>query len=118
LSIVRINEFQFADNLALYAVDLTMFELAGRKFVKVGSQFGLTMSIPKTKGLAIGVINESDISPVEVGSGMIEMVRNFTYLGSNLSSDCEATCEVKCWIAKASKAIYFLVVRYLLILYY
>jgi len=29
---------------------------------------------------------------------------NFTYLGSNLSSDGEATCEVKCWIAKASKA--------------
>ena len=32
------------------------------------------------------------------------MVKNFTYLGSNLSSDCEATCEVKCRLARASKA--------------
>ena len=35
---------------------------------------------------------------------MVEMVKNFTYLGSNLSSDCEATCEVKCRLARASKA--------------
>jgi len=50
----------------------------------------------------MGAINEGDISPVEVGSGMIEMVKNFTYMVSNLLSDCEATCEVKCWIDKAS----------------
>jgi len=58
------------------------------------------MSIPKTKGLAVGTVSDGDVSPVEVGSGMVEMVKGFTYLGSNLSSDCEATCEVKC---KASK---------------
>ena len=61
---VRINESQFADDLALYAVDCTMFEPAGRKFVLVGSQFGLTVSIPKTKGLAMGAINEGDVSPI------------------------------------------------------
>ena len=54
------------------------------------------MSILKTKGLALGTVNEGDIFPEEVGSGIIEMVKNFTYLGSNLSSDCEATCEAKC----------------------
>jgi len=68
------------------------------------------------------VISEGDVSPMEVGSGMIEMVKNFTYLCSNLSSGCEATCEVKCWITKASKVLvplkyqYFLNVNYLLIL--
>jgi len=104
LSRIRISESQFADDLALYAVDRAMFESAGRKFVYVGNQFGLTVSIPKTKGLAMGAINEGDFSPVEVGSGIVGMVKTFTYLGSNLSSDCEATCEVKCWIAKASNA--------------
>jgi len=49
------------------------------------------VSILKTKGLALGTINEGDIFPEEVGSGIIEMGKNFTYLGSNLSSDCEAT---------------------------
>jgi len=52
----------------------------------------------------VGAVSEGDVSPVEVGSGMVEMVKDFTCLGSNLSSDCEATCEVKCRITKASKA--------------
>jgi len=51
LSRAKINESQFADDLALYALDRGVFESAGRKFVEVGSQFGLTVSIPKTKGL-------------------------------------------------------------------
>ena len=62
----------------------------------------MTASIPKTMRLVMGAINECNVSPVDVGSGMIEMVKNFTNLGSNLLSDCEAICEVRCWIAKAS----------------
>ena len=50
------------------------------------------------------VLSEGDISPVEVEGGVIEMVKDFVYLGSNLSVDGEATCEVKCRIAKASRA--------------
>ena len=93
---VRISESQFADDLALYAVDHAMFESAGRKFVHIGNQ---AVSILKIKGLAMGAINEGDVSPVEVGSGMVEIFKTFTYLGSNLSSDCEGTSEVKCLIA-------------------
>jgi len=44
-----------------------MFESAGRKFVQVGSQFGLTVSIPKTKGVAVDAVSEGDVSPMEVG---------------------------------------------------
>ena len=87
LSRVHNSESQFAYDLALYVVYCTMFESAGRKFVQVGSQFGLTVSILKTKGLAMGATSEGNASPVEVGSGMIEMVKNFMYLGSNLSSN-------------------------------
>ena len=36
---VCISESQFADDLALYAVDRAIFESAGRKFVQVGSQW-------------------------------------------------------------------------------
>ena len=59
---------------------------------------------------------------MEVGSGMVEIFKTFTYLGSNLSSDCEGTCQVKCQIAKASKAFgalripIFLIVNYLFII--
>ena len=82
---VRISEFQFADDLAFYAVHRIMFESGGRSLFR----FSLTVSILKTKGPVMGAINEVIFSPVEVKSGMIE--KNFTYLGSNLSSDCEAT---------------------------
>jgi len=33
---VHVSESQFADNLALYAVNRALFESAGRKFVQVG----------------------------------------------------------------------------------
>ena len=67
----------------------------------MGGHFGLTISIPKTKGPAMGVASEGDVSSVEVE--MIEMVKDFTYLGLNLSSDGETTCEVNCRIAETSK---------------
>ena len=39
----------------------TTLESTGRKFVQVGSYFGLTVSIPKTYGLAMGaVMSEGD----------------------------------------------------------
>jgi len=61
LSRVHISESQFADNLALYAVDRATFESAGRKFVQVGNQFGLTVCILKTKGQAMNAISEGDV---------------------------------------------------------
>jgi len=92
LSTVHVSESQVAGNLVLHADDRTTFESAGKKFIQVGSQFGFTVSI---KGL---VMDAGEISPrpavVRSGHGMIEMAKNFTYLSSNLSSNCEAMCEV------------------------
>ena len=69
----QISESQFADDLALYAVDRGVFKSAERKFVEVESQFGLMVSTPKTKGLAMGAVCENDGSPVDVGAGMVEI---------------------------------------------
>lgn len=63
--------------------------------VKVASYFGLTVSLPKTKGLAVGAaVSEVDISPVVVEGGEIEMAEGFTYLGSKLLADGEVTARV------------------------
>ena len=73
--------------------------------IEVTSYFGLTVSLPKTKGLAVGAaVSEVDVSPVVVEGGEIDMVEGFTYVGSKLSADGEVTAEVNCQIAKASKA--------------
>jgi len=41
---------------------------------------------------------------VKVTGDEIEMVKDFTYLGSKLSCEGESTAEISCHIAKASKA--------------
>ena len=45
---------------------------------------------------------------------MIKMVKNFTYFGSNLPSDQEVTCEVKCQASKAFGALIILIFNYLI----
>ena len=51
----HVTESQFTDDLALSAVTRTTFESASMSFVEVASYFGLTVSFPKTKGLAVGL---------------------------------------------------------------
>ena len=60
---VQVTESQFADDLALYAVTCTAFESVCKRFVQVASFYGLTVSLPKTKGLAVGAaVGEGDDS--------------------------------------------------------
>ena len=102
---VHVTESQFADDLAMYTVTRTAFVSAGERFVRLASCFGLAVSLPKTKGLAVGsALSEDDVSPVLVDGGEIEMVEEFTYPGSKLSCDGEISPEVSCRIARASKA--------------
>jgi len=51
---VQVTESQFADDLALYTVTRAALESADGRFVDVASCCGLTVSLVKTKGLAIG----------------------------------------------------------------
>jgi len=48
-------------------------------------------------------LSEDDVSPVLVDGGQIEMLQEFTYLGSKLSYDGEIASEVSCHLARASK---------------
>ena len=50
---VNVSESQFADDAALYAVTWAASESVGRSFVHVASQYGLTVSLSKIKGLVI-----------------------------------------------------------------
>ena len=46
----------------------------------------------------------TDTLPVQLIDGQIEIVRNFTYLGSNITDSGEVSDEVKCRISKAARA--------------
>ena len=66
---------------------------------------GLTVSTEKTKGMVVGEgLNESDVRPVQVEGGSVDVVQDFTYLGANISRDGEITSEVTRRIARAARA--------------
>ena len=106
LSEMRVTESQFADDVALYATSRGSFESVATEFVKVASEWGLTVSTEKTKGMVGGEgLNESDIRPVQVEGGSVDLVQDFTYLGANILRDEKITSEVTGRIARAVRAL-------------
>ena len=100
-----LRECQFADDGALLASSRTGIERAIREYQITCSQFGLTVSLPKTKHMVSGrqVVRE-DREPIEVAGGEIEGVEEFPYLGSVITASGKIDAEVETRIAKASRA--------------
>ena len=98
-------ECQFADDAALLATTKSGAELATIEYVRVTGDFGLTLSIPKTKVMAVGrIVTEEDKQPLNLGDNEIESVDVFQYLGYQVKSSGRMTADVEKWITKASKA--------------
>ena len=73
--------------------------------MRTASEWGLTMNTQKTKALVTrGHLTAADSLPLQVDGDLIEVVEDFTYLGSNISADGEVRKEVSIRIAKASRA--------------
>ena len=105
LSEVRVVETQFADDVAIYCHTREAFESATCEFVRTASDWGLTVSTHKTKALVMGGnLTTADSLPLQVGEDLIEVLNDFTYLGSNISSDGEVGKDVSIRIAKAARA--------------
>ena len=91
--------------MALYATSRDSFESVAAEFVKVASEWGLTVSTEKIKGMAVGEgLNENDVRPVQEEGGSVIVVQDFTYLGANISREKEITSEVTERIARAARA--------------
>ena len=85
---VRVFESQFADDVAVYATTREAFERATLEVLHAASVWGLTISIPKTKGLIMGRhLTPTDMAPIQLYTGCIEIVQDFTYLGSMITTD-------------------------------
>ena len=105
LNLMKITESQFADDMVTYAASRDAFDHSAREFVRTAKDWGMTVSIGKTKGMVIGRnVAESDAEPIQTGSGPIEMVDSFPNLGSIVASDGEVTSELSARIAKAARA--------------
>ena len=73
------------------------------EYQQASNDFGLTVSIPKTKHMVTGRLVESDCEPITLEGGDITMVEEFPYLGSLIASSGRATVDVDRRVAHASK---------------
>ena len=81
---------QLADDIALYATTRCTFESEAVGYEEVARDFGLKLSVEKTKGMVVGQeLEEYDVAPVQVKGGKLDVVDHFPYLGSNISTDGE-----------------------------
>eukprot|EP00117_Sycon_ciliatum_P027914 scpid27779/ scgid3366/ Craniofacial development protein 2; p97 bucentaur protein len=105
LTDLSVSESLFADDAALYTTSYEHMETMVKEFTQCASGWGLTVSVQKTKFLAVGpsVIRADIVVPGSAGD-VIGVVSDFTYLGSTISDDGELDAEVTTRLAKASRA--------------
>ena len=79
------------------------------EFVKVVSEWGMTVSTENTKGMIVGEgLNDRDVRPVQVEGGSMDVVQDFAYLSANISRDGDITSEVTGRIDRAARAFGYL----------
>lgn len=65
----QIHEYDFADDAALLATDRAGDERVLKEYMHVESDFGLTVSLPKTKVMASGQeVTDENIAPIHLES--------------------------------------------------
>ena len=101
----KITKCQVADDAAVLSSSRSGAEKAAMEYQQTNSDFGLTVSIPKTKHTITGrLVKENDRTPVALEGGDIEMVDEFPYLGSVITSSGQMTVEVDKKVAQGSRA--------------
>ena len=80
-STLTATELLFADDAAAVSTTREIIERSAHTLDEVVSEWGLAMSIPKTKVLVAGG-GEGDVQPIHIIGEVIEAVTDFRYLGS------------------------------------
>ena len=101
----HLTEGQFADDAVLFAVTRPAMEIAITTLIDVTAAFGLTVSLPKTKFMAVGTgLGEADKAPITIGASQIDHVDVFRYLGSHIDDTGRSSYDIGMRIAAASRA--------------
>ena len=100
----RLTDCYFADDAA-FSTTKTGAERATEEYMMVANDFGLTLSIPKTKSTPVGKeLTPEDKTPLSENGEEIEYVCKFPHLGSVIASNGRMDLDVSRRIAQASKA--------------
>ena len=96
---VFIRKLLFADDAALVAHSEEGLQRQIDCFAGACKEFGLTVSLDKTKILSQEV---SRIPNIKIGDHLLAVVEEFTYLGSTIASNLSLDCELGRRIGKAA----------------
>ena len=99
----KLSELQFADDIVILAQTKEKAVHAMSKLFEITSQWGLTISVPKTKVLVVGGSDEEEHF-LSVGDRQLEIVEEFKYLGSVIHHSGSAQSDIEGRIATASRA--------------
>ena len=104
-SVRLLSDCLFADDGALLASSRSGMELSATEYQSTCNDFGLTVSVPKTKHMVSGrMVVESDMEPISVEGGEICCMQDFPYLGSLIAASGQMDVDVERRITKASQA--------------
>ena len=92
---------EFADDVVLMARSRDAAAAALRAYVDVARDFGMTVSVPKTKFTVVGcAVTEEEKAPIAADNDLIEWVSEFPFLGSLIADsgrmDVEQAGAVQC----------------------
>ena len=102
----QVTECQFADDAALLASTRAGAERMTMVYQRTSDDFGLTVSIPKTKHMAAGrLVYESDQEPIALVGGDVVAVDDFPYLCSVIAGSGRMDVDVDRRVAQAFGAL-------------
>ncbi|CAH1266510.1 Hypp3401 [Branchiostoma lanceolatum] len=94
-----LDDLDFADDLALLSHSISQMRTKTQKLETNSSRVGLKISAPKTKEMRVKTVGNA--RPVCCQGTELELVKEFTYLGSVISNDGGTTKDVEARIGKA-----------------
>ena len=105
-SSLTVTELLFADDAAAVGTTRESMERAAQALEEVTSEWGLTVSVPKTKLLVADVhCEETDLQPIYTRGGATEAVTEFKYLGVTIEANRSLHREVENRIFKPRECL-------------
>ena len=97
----QLEDLDFADDLAVISTKQSHLQQKSTRLSRFAKQTGLHINIQKTQ---VMYINTPDEAPITIDGEALELVKDFTYLGSVISSDNGAKKDIQARLNKARGA--------------
>ena len=89
----RISNLLYADDTVLIAEDAVKLQSMVDRISSISKQYGLVMNTNKTKVLVTGK-TPSTIA-ITIDGRVIEQVKHYTYLGSEITENCDNIADIR-----------------------